>query len=313
MDNNQTGLLLSICIPTRGRQQILKKTLSSIFNSKVNISDYEVVIYDSSDYGGSEYDILREFPYANLVYKTGPNNGFLNIMNALKIGNGNFLKLHNDYCEFCEDGLQQMVDLVKNSVKTQPVLFFPNGNVKINKIEGFDSFNGFMYSISFYSSWSSALGIWKTDFERIKNIDVEPMFPHASLLFALSDKPSYLVNNNVLVKYQEVNTKGGYNLFETFAVIYLGMIKGCLQKKQITLSTFQHIKSDLLINFLSLWYCKTKILANQYTFTLSGIKSSIKIYYSNMSYFSMVLLAYGYALKMLIKTFLKLLLNKNTV
>ena len=304
MLNTENNILLSICIPTRGRNEILKNTLTSIFNSDVARFVYEVVIYDSSDDDNSA-DILKAFPYNNLTYKRGENKGFLNPIQALKMGKGQFLKLQNDYCKFNKDGLRDMINLIRMSLTNKPLLFFPNKSLKKIQVKECPTFDNFLYNVTFYSSWSSAFGIWKNDFEQLQDTNINPMFPHTSLLFALTNKQSYLIDNNELFDTQEVNKKGGYDLFETFAVIYLQMLEDCLNKKQITAATFKHIKYDMLKNFFSLWYCNTKILKNQYTFTSAQIKTSMNVYYSNLYYYSMFPLAYAHALKQALKNWIK--------
>lgn len=289
---NGNILLLSICIPTRGRKDILKTTLTSIFNSNVGQSDFEVVIYDSSEDSSLGDLLAANYPYPNLIYKRGENNGFLNLVHALEMGSGLFLKLHNDYSELCEGSLQHMLDIVQSNQDKLSVLFFTNDSLKNTTIQEYSTFDNFISNTSYYSSWATAFGIWKYDFDKAKSVNIEPMFPHTSLLFALSDKKNYIIDNTKLFKNHDVNTKGGYNLFETFCIKYLGMLNDCLSKQLISDKTFYKVKMELFEEFLVDWYCNTKILPNHYTFDLSGIESSMKFYYPKSYYYKMILLAY---------------------
>jgi len=298
--------LLSICIPTRGRVSILEMTLDSIFNSKVELSEYEVIIYDSSDNDELSDLIALKYNYPNLIHKKGKNNGFYNLISALELGNGKFLKLHNDYTSFYEHSLEIMLQCIKADLLGQSVLFFSNGSLKMKTIKSFGSFDDFLYEISYFSSWSTAFGIWKSDFDKVKNFELNPMFPHTSLLFKLYGKKSYLVNDEELFENQDVSKKGGYNLFETFAVTYLKMVENLLIEKQISTKTFDFIKSNLYHKFLIEWYFLTKIQRNEYTFDLSNIKKSMLVYYSALLYYRMVLIAYFRAFKNLVKITLNL-------
>lgn len=69
-----------------------------------------------------------------------------------------------------------------------------NGPKTISKYTNFDSFLNF---ISYMSTWSSAFSIWKKDLDKLiqKKIQVDSMFPHTTLLFSLTDKNRYIVDN----------------------------------------------------------------------------------------------------------------------
>lgn len=305
-----SSLLLSICIPTRGRSEILEKTINSIFSSKVNFSEFEVVIYDSSDIN-DQIDTLPDFcNYPNLTYKKGKNDGFLNLISALKMGKGAFLKLHNDYSEFSSNGLNMLLNIIKNNLEEKPLIFFGNDSLtKTQNTKYYNSFDNFLYNISYFSTWSTAFGIWKIDFDDLKDVNINPMFPHTSLLLNLNIKNSYIINNDRLFFNQSVNKKGGYNLFKTFTIDYLDMLKVSLNNKHISENTFKHIKHDMFKNFLIEWYCNTKILKNEYTFILSGIKQSMRVHYSYYSYYSMIFLSYRKAFMRFIKYIVRKFFN----
>jgi abequosyltransferase len=305
MADIRSNLLLSICIPTNGRKEILLNTLDSIFASGVEPSLYEVVIYDSSEDNELQKLIPTAYPFQNLIYKSGKNNGYLNLIEALNMGNGEFLKLHNDYSMLCKGALADLITLIKAQLKSKPSVFFSNGNLKNTRISEYSTFDEFLHNISFYSTWSTAFGIWKTHFDEIKHIEINGMFPHTSLLLGLTGKQPYLVYNDTIFDNQEVSKKGGYNLFETFGVTFLNMLERCLKKGLISKLTFEYIKSDMMNNFLIIWYCDTKILKNSYVYDLSNIKSSIQVHYSTLSYYKMVLYAYILALRKTVSSRLK--------
>ncbi len=284
-------IFLSICIPTRGRIQILKKTLESIFSSTINLNECEIVIYDSSDDQELEINIHKWYAFPNLVYQKGPNHGYLNLISALKLGTGSFLKLHNDYSEMTEGSLLAIINQIKSVIQSRPTIFFSNGMLKNLDTDVNLDFNDFLYKVSFFSSWSNAFGIWKTDFESLRNGDIEKMFPHCSYLFALNKK-KFVINNKPLFFNHEIAGKGGYNLFETFAGVFLGMLKKNLDNGYISEKTFRHIKYDMLRNFFVVWYCNTVILDKGFSYGLENIKKSMLVHYSNLQYNLMLTLAY---------------------
>ncbi|MFC0514814.1 glycosyltransferase family 2 protein [Mucilaginibacter angelicae] len=287
------NICLSICIPTKGRSDVLKNTLDSIYvDNLVDYDEFEVVISDSSDTSSVSEMLTAYSHYPNIVYKKNASEGFLNLICALKMGKGTFLKLHNDYTVFKNGALASMIKFAKNEATIKPLVFFSNNELRKNEVLRYNSFDTFTYELSFFNTWATGFSIWKQDFDKHSSMDVSQLFPHTSLLLLQHDKGSFVINDRSLFTHQEVSKKGGYNLFDAFAVQYLKMMEGCLKKNQITINTFNHIKQDLFDNFLVIWYYNTKIAANQYTFDLSGIKASIKIYYSEASYYRMIIVAY---------------------
>lgn len=281
--------LLSICIPTRGRAEILLHTVKSIYESKVDLSTFEVIIYDSSGNNELQINLNRNFPHNNLIYKVGNNDGFMNLIHALNLGSGTFLKLHNDYSLFSIGSLERLLIVINENRQRKPSIFFSNGNISQHAGKQFLSFNDFLYTASYYTSWSTAFGIWNSDFANLKGISLSPMFPHTNLLFALSDiKKDFIINNYLLFTNQIISKKGGYDFFKTFSIDYLQLVEQCLIENKITKDTFLHIKKDLFKNFLMIWYRKTVLEKNDYTYSLVGIKKSLKFYYSNSAYYYMI-------------------------
>lgn len=295
-------ILFSICIPTRNREQIIVRTLNSIYVSNSDCSLFEVVIYDSSENDNLQQIIQRDFQYSNIKYVRGPNKGFYNLISALELGSGEFLKLHNDYSLFESEALSHCIEEIKKYIISKPLIFFPNGSLDKTQISSEPTFDLFLKNVSFYCTWSTAFGIWKDDFEQFKDIRLEKMFPHMSLLFACKDKKSYLIDNKSLFANQDVPNKGGYNLFHTFAVVFIDEILILRKTHVISRSTFRHIKMDLLFRFLSDWYFKTKLVKNEYQFDLSNIKKNIKIHFSYPEYYLMILNAWVKFLKSRLKS-----------
>lgn len=298
------NVYLSICIPTNGRIEILKNTLDSIYhNCTVDLSEFEVVLSDNSK-NDELTDLLQSYEgYPNIVYRKTNCEGFLNSINALKLGRGNFLKLHNNYTSFTDQGLRELIIFIKEQSIKKPLIFFTNsGKDSLKKYESFDKFSS---ELSFWNSWSSGFSIWREDFEKISDLEMNKMFPHTSLFLLQYSKNEFIKNDLVYFINQNVPNKGGYDLFKTFAVDYLKMIEEAMLKKNLSGDTFNKIKNDLFYDFLVSWYQQTKIFKNDYTFQLQNIKESISIYYSKNSYYKLIFLAYFSASKNKLKTFLK--------
>ena len=267
MKNN---VLLSICIPTFKREEILASLINSIISQQADTSLYEICITDNSETDETKNVIEKDFSQIeNLTYKKVDCKGFMNSIEALKLGNGKFLKLHNDYSIFKPDALQQMIETIRLAEKTQAVLFFSLGTLKNEQdIERFSDYDSFMNNIGIQATWSSAFGIWKEDFDVLMASGMIPnyMYPHTSLLHRLTDAETYLVDNRKYVNNVEPKKKGGYNLIDNFVRIYLTMVKeDLLEKTIITSATYDNLEDEIL-KFCARWYYLVKLHPEKFTF-----------------------------------------------
>lgn len=261
--------LLSICIPTKDRVDILRKTLKSIFEQDVPKNLYEVCVSDNSPSDETRELIRNEFScFTNLRYQKSSCEGFLNSIESLKIGQGKLLKLHNDYSEFKDGSIKKILDLIREYSESKPLIFFSMNTLKNQKkITEFVEFNSFLYNISYWSTWSSAFSIWKNDLDMLlgKNVQVDQMFPHTTLLFALTKKKLYVVDDSDYVENLPLKKKGGYNLVDNFVRIYLAMVHNLLIKGYILKSTYEKIEHQI-IKFIASWYAIVKTNSN-FTFS----------------------------------------------
>jgi abequosyltransferase len=283
--------IISICIPTRNRKDLLTKTVESIYRNAESVSNgFEVVVYDSSDIDEG-IEMVQKFPYSNFTFKHGENSGYLNLIKALDLGSGRYLKLHNDYSMFQEGSLQRLLERVAVS-SDESLVCFANRAVPA-PVEKLTSLDSFIAHISFYSSFANIFGIWRNDFLRLREMKLNAMFPHTSLLFYQDDKQSYEIDNSVCFLNKDVPSKGGYDLFKVFAEDYLGMVKASVDKGTVREKTFQKLKRGMLVSFFSVWYSNTIILENEYSFKKGDVKRSFLVYYTWLELILMIFIAYG--------------------
>ena len=142
--------LLSICIPTRNRADVLKPCLDSIVNSESFTSDIEVIVSDNCSEDETQKLTLEYVEkYPNIKYYRNDSNlgGNRNILLSLERGSGIFLKLNNDYSIFKKESLEYLVSIVKDNLNNKPALFFHNGSRTDEKkvITDFNEMNSFFY------------------------------------------------------------------------------------------------------------------------------------------------------------------------
>ena len=264
--------LLSICIPTYGRVEILRNTLDSIYSQSVDANLFEVCISDNSPTNETE-EMLHKYFYdkINLVYKKSSCEGYLNSIEALKLGCGQYLKLHNNYTKFKKGMLSKFLRVIEEYFNQDCVVFGTFGSIKQSKvIESYCSFNDFMNCITYFSTWSTSFGVWKEKFDLIiQYVKLDKMFPHTSILFEQINEKNYIVDNTDYFDNQDVGKKGGYNLPETFGTRYLGMVQALFDKKEISEITLNNIKLGIL-KFIASWYLNVKVYSNKYTFSFEN-------------------------------------------
>lgn len=283
MKNKVNSPIVSICIPTYGRIQIMKNTIDSIYNQEVDNSLFEVCISDNSPTDETKEMLETYFKdKTNLIYNKSICEGYYNSIEALKLGKGKFLKLHNNYTMFRSEMLETFIKMIDGYLEQDCVIFNTFGAIEqLNNVGIYSSFNEFINCITYFSTWSTSFGIWKKDFDLIcDSIDFDTMFPHTSLLFSQTNKEKYIVDNTLYFDNQDVGKKGGYNLPETFGNRYLGMVQKLYQQKFIFDKTYSNIKFGIL-DFIAQWYLKVRIHPEKYTFSFDNWEKIIFDLYGN--------------------------------
>jgi len=304
--------LLSICIPTNGRMKYLENVLGSIY-TKENleyISFFEVVVSDNSIDKSSE-EIIKKYNYGNIIYKKTDKKGFMNSINALSIGKGRLLKLHNDTIQLRVGVLKIMLDMAIKHQKEMPLIMFTNGLAGFHCEKIYDKYDHFMYDLTYLSSWSNSLFLWADDLAVLDEKDFDDMFPQTTLLLKQNKKKYYLINDIQLFKGQYIPDKGGYNIFKVFSVQYIDLIKSAFNDGIIGEKTYKKIKKDLIIEFLSAWYFKTKII-KRYRFDVEDIEKYILYNYNHFYYYAMIFIACFYPLVYMRKIIYGIIFNGST-
>lgn len=287
MDNQP---ILSLCIPTNGAVQWVLPVLDSIYNQNYDQNKFEVVITDN----GKDSQLIRyfkDYDYPNLRYIPTNDEGFLNLVSSLKEGQGLFCKMINHRSVLEPGTIEEMIELVERYKDSQPIIYFSDGNVKGEEVIECKDLDKFISNLSYWASWSAGIGFWRKDIEHIGSVELDMMFPNASLLLNLRKESKYVIWNK---KYEQMGDdagKGGYDLFDTFAVHFLDIIKGLLVNARISQQTFNVVKNDLFV-FLTALYKNEVILPTKHTFILKDIKNSMKVYYGISGYWRMVVKAY---------------------
>ena len=221
--------LLSICIPCFGRVEYVRNTLNSIYqdNADVNLDMYEVVISDNDPKQAINM-LANEFKvYPNLRYFYTECEGFMNSYHVLTYAQGEFLKLHNSQTLFRKGSLHTILKEVEKHRDKCSLIYYTNGVLGKFQSLKYDTFESFMYALSYWSSWSNGFNIWRKDFEQIGGIKLNRLFPHTSLFLTQHHARRYCINDSLLFDVQRIPKRGGHNKFEAFTIEYPSLIRQC--------------------------------------------------------------------------------------
>jgi hypothetical protein len=286
MDNkSKSEVLLSLCIPTNGVVEWVFPVLDSIYDEEVSTDLFEVVVTDNGTNKEFQDRIqLYAKHHNNLIYIRTEAKQFLNQVEAFKLANGQFIKFVNHRLKLIPGTLEYLVEFVRRNRKEKPCIYYMNGALKrIDTITVFDSFDGFVNGLSYFSSWSAGTGMWKSDFDKLDlSASFNPLFPHTYFIFGERNKNKYIIDNSKLFTELPVNniTKGNYDLFYAFSVEFPTILLQLVSTKSITWNTFFNIKKALQ-KFLALEYLDFIIMGKPCSYDLSSFEDSVNVFFSS--------------------------------
>ena len=282
--------ILSICIPTKDRPSNIQSTLESILSENVDHSQIQIVVSDNSS-DNATLDILTKFGELNIKYYRNPILGFFNSIEALRQGDGEFLKLQNDYTAFKPGGLSDILHLVEKELSKKTQILFTGGALKIrNEIFRTSSFDMFIQKSEYFNTWSTAYSIWRSDFISLMNnadLEINDQFPHTSLLFENSKKSDFVIYDKEIYDNQSVSRKGGYNIFYNFCVVYSSILKKYIKNDTIKEETYAAIIKNMSYKFIARWLAMTvfcKKTRTNFSFDSSNYKNNISSLYGNYGF-----------------------------
>lgn len=220
--------LLSICIPTYNRAEVLDDTLNKLFsNPDFNEDLIEVIVSDNCSTDNTA-EIVSKYPLVR-YYCNKINVRDCNFSIALGYATGSYIRLFNDTLSFKIGGLKLMLDRIEKHLHEDCNLFFYENMFLNNNIKKeFSSKKDFLKIVSFYTTWIANFGIWRDEFIKLKDKD-----KYAEFQFVQVDWSYRIVENNkkTIIYFENLfnivtpNKKGGYNVFDTFINKYLQIIK----------------------------------------------------------------------------------------
>jgi glycosyltransferase involved in cell wall biosynthesis len=277
-------ILLSLCIPTNGIVEWVFPVLESIYEEEHPLGKFEVIVTDNGD--NKDFQKKME-EYAkdknNLIYKKTDAALFLNQIEAFQLASGKLIKFINHRMKLKKGTLNYLLNFVRLNEKSKPVTFFLNQADPGRKISmEYNTFDAYVRGLSYWASWSGGTAMWKSDFEQLDITQkFDPLFPHTNLIFAVTDRKSYIIDNAPLVEEMDKShaNRGAYDIFHAFAVGYVDILEALYQKKLISETTLKKLKHDNLLLVMT-YYILFVILKQPCSYDLSGYEKAINVYYN---------------------------------
>ena len=299
---NMSYPIISLCIPTNGVSEWVFPVLDKIYAQGVDKRLFEVVVTDNGDdevFQSKMEEYVKE--HDNMIYKKTDAYMFDNQIEALKIANGEYLKFINHRSVLVHGALQYFINYIRINMDDKPVIYFSNGSLNIaNEIEEYDSFDAFVGGLKHIASWTTGVGIWRQDFERIPtDYHYDKISPHSGVLFAEKGKNKYIINDVHWMNEIETShaKKGTYDLYKAFAVEELDITLGLYKNGDISISTFKKVR-EAYKNIIIKFYYQFNIKKEPCSYDLNGFDNNVGIFFNK---YEIVFASYLYALNKIIK------------
>lgn len=292
--------LLSLCIPTNGVSEWVFPVLDAIYRQDISREKWEVIVTDNGD-NDKFFSEMKEYMslYDNLIYKKTNAKLFQNQIEALRIANGEYLKFVNHRAIIESGSLKWMLSTIENNIDEKPIIFFSNGALKYKERKVYDTLDGFVKGLREYASWTTGVGVWKSDFEKIPvDWKYNSISPHSDVLYWVKKDRKYLIDDTVWSHELEHSDskKGVYDYYKAFGVeeiliplqLYLD---GCISAD--TLKSVIKSYEKCVAKF----YATFNHLKVQCSYDLSGFDDNMNIFLDKRK---VVVLSYIYIPRILI-------------
>jgi len=290
---NSMQPLLSICIPTYNRCEILRQVLTSYSKNNEFDETVELVISDNASTDDTEI-ICREF--ANRInniryFRNESNIKDENFSKVISLGTGEYRKLMNDCVYLDEDGLRYIKHCIRKHLNDRKPLFFTGRFIdtqyKTNEFCVCNNLEDYIKAVSTWVTCNNLFGTWKEQWSEIKD---KSQFSKLQLQqvdwtyqLIVNNSGCIVYNNPVFNTIFVAQSRGGYNWFKIHLCNYYCIMqnyidKGLISQKTVTqdkLQLFRHFIPELTFVYV------TKLPYRNWQFDTSGTLSYFWKHYKN--------------------------------
>ena len=322
--------LLSICIPTYNRADVLNETLASIVNNADFGNEVEVVISDNASTDNT-FEICEYYTsrYSNIRYhRNSVNIRDANFITVLELATGEYLRLNNDWGALAPDAISYMLETIRENLPTCKPIFFTANTLytqwrKQTTPVYCRNLDEYIQVVSTYVTAIFIFGVWRRQLDNIKH----PLkYTHLLLnqvdwtYQLLENTDCYIYNRSIYIPNNSMTRciRKGYNWFQVHLENYYHIMQPYVDKGLVSPHTLLQDKRNLLVHFIpELIY--TYIRRNPlWQFDTEGTWARLLKYYKTDYFFWLIMLSLpAYCVKAdlarllprQLKTFLKKLLK----
>lgn len=243
--------LLSLCIPTYNRANVLRQMLEHLVSLKTfsESDDIEVVISDNASSDDTEIVgrcFAQKYPQRIRYYRNDKNVEDENFGIVLSRARGVFLKLSNDTLLHTESGLRRTLDTIKRNSITKPILCFRSTSRSVPDAH-FTDFDLFWRARSYFSTWIAEFGTWRSDFKTAEDFNgaSKTHLTQVDFLLRLMDsKRNAIIAEDIFFKIipRKQIGRGSVNAARVFGTDYFDLLSRYRRPGCISSSTFRREK-----------------------------------------------------------------------
>lgn len=277
--------VISLCIPTNGVIEWVFPVIESIYSQGVDNRLFEVVVTDN----GKNEEFKRKISkyknrYSNFIYEETNALPFVNEIEAYKRASGVLIKFVNHRTLLVEGALKKLIDYATVYEEDRPIIYFSNGVLDADKAKReYHTFDEFIRGLSYWSSWSTGMAIWKEDLAAVADDREEynELFPHTNILFKERNRKNYVIDNSII--FDEMSpgkkAKGKYDLYYAFGIEYPMIIEKLYTDGSIEKNTRDYVLKKNL-ELIASFYWDYNIRKNYCSYDITGFNNMFGKYYN---------------------------------
>ncbi|MCR5260867.1 MAG: glycosyltransferase [Candidatus Gastranaerophilales bacterium] len=282
--------LLSICIPTYNRAEVLKNTLKTLTSQKFyqETKCVEIVVSDNCSSDDTQKICLKyaeEYPDRFFYHRNSENIRDKNFEKSLSYGKGDYVKLCNDTLRYGAEAFVGMCQDIMLLKSLKPVLCFSGGfNAPENRFDFCKNMSDFTKKMSYCMTSIGSFGLWQDDYKKITDFNrySEKQLVQTEVLLRMIDEKGYaVVSTPVYFKNIIYGKKGGYNIAEVFGKNYLSLLRFYLEKGALSRKNYEKEKK-LLLKHINKFYFDFE---RTYNFKKDGYFKFLSEFYAFNPYF----------------------------
>ena len=289
--------LVSICIPTFNRSDLLRLNLENLTSLSAFDDEVELIISDNNSTDDTRTvveEFVRNYPSKRIVYHCNEINiRDKNFLKALSLGNGIYLKLYNDYTRITNNDLDVIKSHVKECKESRSPLFFYNElrkkGIKEHESVVLNDTDSFFKLVNNKMTWISSFGCWREQLNDLYQFESKSATQLLQVFWTLHlvslSQNIHVVNMNYNFLKTHDQNRTSYNFFQVHVANYYQIINHYKELGYIKQSTINYDKKRVLKDFVGRSIINYIILHRDSNFKQQDSNHIIIKYFWNIPFF----------------------------